>query len=194
MIGRLSEKLVTVFIEKSVIDEEEKELYIYGFFMLISKLFLFLVALSCGVVFGVVLEGVIFFVVFMLVREYAGGYHASTELRCQVMTSLCLMGFIFAIRLFSEGDIELRHSALGAASFLCIVILSPLDSPEKPLTSDERKKYKNYSAVIAVGVFLTMLLSRRLNIIFLFYPCLCALVFESCLLVTGSIKRKMLKK
>ena len=99
MISKLSTKLVRKLIDISIINNTEIELYSYGFFILISQILYFILSVIFGVLFNIVLESIIFYVVFQFIRTNAGGIHASSELKCEVATTLSLFSLAFVIRL-----------------------------------------------------------------------------------------------
>lgn len=190
MIGRLSQKIVSCFVKQQVIDEEDEELYTYGLFMLISKLFFLLVAALCGIVLGVAFHSIIFIIAFTVLREYAGGYHASTEARCEISTSLSIAACMGFIKLFETVGIHPFLLAPGFVFFVIIFVLSPLDSPEKPLTEDEKKHFAKRSRITLVIIFAVMLAGAAFKIPLLFSPCFTALALESVLLIAGKLKSK----
>ena len=98
MIGKLSDKLTLALIRRGQIDADERELYAYGFFILLSDLFFGIIACLIGAVCGVILEAILFYIAFRCIRQYAGGYHAKTETRCQVLSSLAILLAVLAVK------------------------------------------------------------------------------------------------
>ena len=91
MINKLAVKLAENLLIKQSIKEEERELYIYGFFMLLSHLMYFILASFFGLLFGIFGESIIFYVLFQFIRRNAGGYHAATETRCEILSTLLIL-------------------------------------------------------------------------------------------------------
>ena len=87
MISKLASKVVKRLIDNSAIADTEQELYVYGFFILISQILYFTLTMIFGVLLDIVLESVIFYVAFQFIRRYAGGIHASSELKCEIATT-----------------------------------------------------------------------------------------------------------
>ncbi len=190
MIGVFSQKIVSCFIKQQVIDKGDEELYVYGVFVLLSKLFFLLVAVICGAVAGVLFHSVIFIVAFMVLREYAGGYHASTETRCEISTSLSIAGCVGVIKLLEATEVKPLLLIPGIIFIVVIFMLSPLDSPEKPLTKADKKHFSKLTGITLAVIFLLMLTGTVLKMTLLFSPCLTSLAFESVLLIAGRIKEK----
>ena len=91
MIGKLASKAAESFIKRPNTCYDKIEIYQYGFFVLYSNIIFLLLTMLLGAVFGVFLQGIIFYVAFFSIRQYAGGYHASTETRCEIMSTLSIL-------------------------------------------------------------------------------------------------------
>ena len=77
-----------------VIEEDDKELYTYGFFILLSHLFYLAIAILLGVLLGILTENLLFYIFFMLLRNYAGGFHAKSERVCTLLTILACLSVL----------------------------------------------------------------------------------------------------
>lgn len=62
MISKLAICLTQYLVQQSAIGEDDKDLYIYGFFVLLSRLFLLIVTVLLGLLFGVIGESVCFYI------------------------------------------------------------------------------------------------------------------------------------
>ena len=78
MATRIAAYITNKMLASSVIEEGDSELYCYGFFLLITRFFFFLVTAITGFLSGLLFESIAFYGVFMLLRSYAGGVHAKT--------------------------------------------------------------------------------------------------------------------
>ncbi len=76
LLSKLSECIAVGLARSSVIQNEDVELYAYGFYILISKLLFLIISLIFGVILNIVLESLVFYVLFSIIRAYAGGVHA----------------------------------------------------------------------------------------------------------------------
>ena len=123
MIGKLSSKISDLLIRKSVIDSEDQELYVYGFFILLSQILYFIIAVIFGIIFNVLLQSVVFYIAFQFIRKYAGGYHASTEGRCEIMSTLSILACIVMIWLSRSYNFSLLLFCISLAAALIIALL-----------------------------------------------------------------------
>lgn len=197
MIGKLASKSAKRFIKRPNACYDKIEIYQYGFFVLYSNIIFLLLSMLLGAVFGVFLQGIIFYVAFFAIRQYAGGYHASTEMRCEIMSSLSILACIVFIRLSKTYDLQFAPLALSAVSAVCIAILCPLDTPEKPLSEKELRYFRKISWAILSVIFLVVIISyfvRLKWLQFFFAPCCLSLILESLLLVAGKLKKLLLTK
>lgn len=95
MIHTIAQKTADIFCRQNVADEEKKEIYIYGIELLVSSLIGAVLILGISIGIGKIWSGVVFLSVFILVRQYTGGYHADTYVRCNaafVLTYLLTVG------------------------------------------------------------------------------------------------------
>lgn len=188
MIGILSTKIVGRLIEKSIINDTERELYTYGLFMLLSQTLYFILAVIIGVFLNIVFESVVFYVAFLFIRTSAGGVHASSELKCEVATTLSLFLCLGVVKLCDQYNLKTVIIILTIVAAVFIAILCPLDTPEKPLNKKEKIYFRKKSWIILLMILTIIGVSSCLEINTLIYPCCMSLILESILLILGKIK------
>lgn len=193
MISKLASKVVKRLIDNSAIADTEQELYVYGFFILISQILYFTLTMIFGVLLDIVLESVIFYVAFQFIRRYAGGIHASSELKCEIATTTSIFLCLLCTKLCEANNIQMPILVLTSIATVLIFVLCPLDTPEKPLTKEECKYFRKISWVILLFIMLAICIGWYFKLEFLIYPCCMSLILESILLVLGKIKR-LIKK
>lgn len=189
MISKLSAYLTEKMLSNGTISKEDKELYIYGLFMLISHLVFFIISCVFGLILGYALESIVFYVAFQFIRRYAGGYHAATETRCAILSALSIFGCIVAIRLSKIYDIQTALLIISVLSAVCIFLFCPLDTPEKPLTDKEFRYFRKISWLILLAIVVAIIVSYIFKFKIVTVPCCLSLILESILLVAGKIKK-----
>lgn len=189
MISKLALKVVKRLVYRSVITDTEQELYVYGFFILISQILYFTLTIMFGILLDIVLESVIFYVAFQFIRRYAGGIHASSELKCEIATTTSIFLCLLCTKLCETNNIQMPILVLTSITAISIFVLCPLDTPEKPLTKEEYKYFRKISWVILLLIMLEICIGLYFKLDFLIYPCCMSLILESILLVSGKIKR-----
>lgn len=197
MISRLSERIVKCLLKQSGIKDDEQDLYQYGFFILLSQILYLIIACIIGILLGAFFESIIFYIAFQFIRRYAGGYHASTETRCEVMSTLSILVCLVVIRLSKTYDFQFALLVVSIASAACIAVLCPLDTPEKPLSEKEFKYFRKISWLILSVISLVVTISYFVRLKWLqifFVPCCLSLILESLLLTAGKVKKLTLNK
>lgn len=189
MINNLSIRLTDKLLSKGNITEDERELYIYGLFILISQLMYLVLACIFGLLFKCFVESIIFYIAFQFIRRYAGGYHASTETRCEILSTLSILACIVIIRLSKTYDIQTVLLLISAVSAVCIFSFCPLDTPEKPLSEKEFKYFRRISWLILLVIVFAVAVSYAFKFQVIIIPCCLSLILESILLIAGKIKK-----
>lgn len=188
MINSLSQLLAKHLNKTSVITESDMELYAYGFFVLISRILFLIVSVIFGIIFNIIIESILFYFLFCFIRSYAGGIHAPTELLCTIFTTVSLFLSVLGIKLMLNYGEQKIAFAIYFVSLLIIIILSPLDTKEKPLNINEKKcfKVKTYAVLIVVIIIsIAAVIFSKINI---FYASMMSIVLESIFLLFGKIK------
>lgn len=192
MIGKLASKTAEKFIKNPDTCYDKIEIYQYGFFVLYSNLIFFLLTIILGAVLNVVLSSMFFYIAFFSIRQYAGGYHAATEMRCEIMSTLSILICIIVIKLSKTYDFQTVLLIISSVSALCIAVFCPLDTPEKPLSEKEFKYFRKISwlilSVISIFVICSYFVQLREMHVF-FVPCCLSLILESILLAAGKLKK-----
>ena len=189
MISKLSNKAANCFFKQSNITDDELELYKYGFFILFSQILYLIIAIIIGILFRTILESIIFYIAFQFIRRYAGGYHASTETRCEILSTLSILACIVAIKFLKIYDFQAVLLMISAVSAVCILFLCPLDTPEKPLSEKEFKYFRKVSWLILFVIVIAIAVSYICKFNIVTAPCCLSLILESILLVAGKIKK-----
>ena len=153
--------------------------------MLFSQIFFLLLAAFYGILLGVAVESILFYVAFSLIRGYAGGVHASKESTCTLCTSLAMLLAVVCIKLFMAFSSVALPLVMLVLSAVCILWLSPLDTEAKRLTQEEKKEYKKKSIIFTFIIFTAAILGLIFDMDRIFYPCVISLFLECLLLITG---------
>lgn len=189
MINKLSEFLTKKMLSNNTINDEDKELYVYGLFMLLSQLMFFIIACIFGFILNCIIESIIFYIAFQFIRRYAGGYHAKTETRCEILSSLSILCCIVLIKFSEIYYIKISLLCISLVCAVLIFIFCPLDTPEKPLSEKEFKYFRKISLIILLGILIAIAISCYFEIDYISAPCCMSLILEGILISAGKIKK-----
>ena len=84
------------------VDEEDKEIYLFGIYQGLIFLLNVVTALLTGIILDMFLESVLFLICFIPLRIFAGGYHAKTQFRCYVMSTVTTVILLYLIAFFGN--------------------------------------------------------------------------------------------
>lgn len=174
-------------------DSQYREVYQYVFFIILNYLFFFGYSLILGTLLGVPFQSVVFFISIALLRRYAGGYHANTENRCLIISSVYFLTGIILIKIMNLYADRINFNIILSISVICsLIILSlcPCDSLSKPVAKEKVKRIRIKCMALIVMMLTAMLFLLRLNkpqFISLFFS---AIVIETVLMIAGKIKTK----
>lgn len=146
------------------VDEEKEMIIVYGAIGLLQIIWSVLWTIAISIIFKVVFEALLFTIIVSILKKYSGGAHATSPSRC-IFIGVAIS--IFASMLIKKlliRDIFIINVTLGIAcifiSFLITAKLAPVDSINKPISSDKmRKRLNNTSKNIILFYILLMLIT-----------------------------------
>lgn len=155
LIDRFSSKVA----EELSLDKDKKEVLSYGIFAILNtSISIFLIAVF-GIVFKVAIEALIVAFIGSSFRKYSGGVHASSPDRCAAIgTVICVGQALFFVNLIMP-IINLTFClAIGAVvfaiAFYLVNKLAPVDSPSKPIRTEEKRIRMKKGSILSLSVYI----------------------------------------
>ena len=140
MISFLSRRIALFLRNNDIVDDETSQVCQYGFEIIISTLVGFLIVFLIGIWCGELLSAILFYTLFVGVRLSAGGYHASTHLRCKLLLCICCL-FTILTTMFFECYYNLIAQIIIILFYLMTILLfSPIEHQNAPLDAFVNKK------------------------------------------------------
>lgn len=153
MIELLSRKIVQYLLNEKVINntKDEKDYYQYGIEILISSIFNIVLILFLGMILRCALESLIFLALFIPIRQFTGGFHASSYFKCNLTFCICFTIVIICYMITYEEFTTYIAILIALICTLIIFMRCPVENPNKPIT--ERKKFfhKIVATIMAFG-------------------------------------------
>ncbi len=188
MIYDLSVRLTSRLGKRGYLPDSEEEIVAYGLFSLLSKLMYAVICLIAGLVFGICVESMIFYAIFLFIKKYGGGFHASTEGRCMIIsTAEILLSVCFVFFALREPAVLKSGALASAAAYIIICILSPAAAKEKPLDNAEKIRYREHSIIRVTLTFAAVTAALVFGYPKICAPLCAALMLESIMLTAGRI-------
>lgn len=191
MFSRISNNIAEQLIENGTIDSENREIYSYGVEQALVMLMNIITTLVIGFCFGMIWQSIIFMIIYLPLRSFAGGYHASTVLRCYMFGIILTITYLCINKYIPDTDFVI--SIITVIASVILFMLAPVETNNKPLDHTELSMYKKRTRIILLSdiCIITILLAFDLNSIAL---CIgIALLVLSFMVILGKVNQiKML--
>lgn len=136
----LAEKLTDYIVREGAIKEDEREIFIYGFQTAFEIFFCIFISCMLSYVLGVVKEGILFSIIFIPLRSYAGGLHLSNYWTCLLLSCLTFVGILVLSKFL---NVEALVSFLGILFLLGMVLhLYPVENVNRVIDEKENVHFK----------------------------------------------------
>ena len=153
MFVYLSKKASQFCVSNNIIQNEDAEVYEYGFEILLSTLINAVAIFVVSILTGNFVATLFFCIGFLPLRMTAGGYHAKTHLRCFLILMASYIAFLAVLYKLPQALYLIAVSISSAISFFLIFVFSPIEDINKPISDTERVKFKKKSRII-ISVFI----------------------------------------
>lgn len=147
---KIAAKISSFLCARGVVEEEEKEIYTYGYEIILENIGKTILLLIAGGIVHKFVATCIFVVGFVSLRSSCGGYHAKKAWQCDILTVL-LWGIVICatpvVRMIvSEQRVFLLLIVL--VSELIIIHYAPVEHKNNRLTKEKREKNRRQALVI----------------------------------------------
>lgn len=151
------------------IPSADVSLYIWALDYLFFNLLTWGTLLFLGFVFNCVPRCLLFLILYLPLRIYAGGFHAKTKIGCYLISAFT---FLFVVLYPADTTIHFYHLVFPCISTCIIYYFSPVSATNKPLDDLEALHYKKMARKILFSeilFFLLILLIFNTQITFAFF-------------------------
>ena len=184
----LSFKIITHLEKRGLLQDEDREIIAYGLFSFIFNAYCLVLCIIIGLLLSIAVESAVFFCSFLFIRRYAGGYHAKKEWMCLILSTLGIFLSLLTVH-YTKHYVWLKTICiiLSLISGIWICLVSPLEAENKPLSRDEKKKYRFFSVIRVFVAVTAIILFFILNIHIISAPLTTAVLYEGALIIGGYI-------
>lgn len=154
-------KISHYFSKQLAANTEEQEILQYGFECLINTLIPLIFFFIFAIVKKMIVETIIWLILFLLLRNYIGGYHASSHGRCIVMSTIYGLITLFCICYFNSIPLT---TEIYVCSLLIIfhILFGPIINDNDLI--DNYRKYKIIGLIIIIVESILMIILNYKNI------------------------------
>ena len=150
MITSIARYVTDFLLRENVICAEYADLYIYGFEVIQAGAVNIMIVLFMGLLFDQLINGLIFWLEFCMLRKFCGGYHADTYLNCKIIFGItCLMSTIISKYFYSIFKMP-YIIIMGLIYLIIVILLCPCENKHKKLTEQIKRKNKIISIIYSI--------------------------------------------
>jgi accessory gene regulator B len=187
MLNGLSIHVVNSLCESGLINQEDKEIYLFGIETALLKIIHYSTMLIIGIFFGMIPQTITFIIAYTVLRQYAGGYHANTRMRCYIISWFMMISSLLFIKLCPIQAMLWISLLSIISSCILIFLMVPVENKNKPLDTAERNRYGAMARIIAAAEVIISFIFMFINLQLTLSIAL-SLLFTSVMLILGKIK------
>lgn len=172
------------------LDEENKAIISFGVDQMLNAGLNLISLILLGIIMNSWKESVIFLLLFIPLRKYAGGYHADTKIRCYMLTNLMFVLSIQFYKLFSGSETEILFFSIVLS--VLVGMLSPVDNLNNLLSAKQKRLYQaKMLKRVKIEIFICIFL-QIIGIQFVLQIELCVLLLILVLQLLGILKKQVI--
>lgn len=184
---RLANKLTDYLIHKKVILQENRNIYQFGFQVGFEVILNTAISILIAIICKMEVECIVFFLVFIPLRSYAGGLHLDSYFKCMVCSCLSLLFILLIVKYININSVLMI--CIVAFSIIIIKVIKPVEHINRPVS---RKKYREFVkklniTLMALAVTSTFFFVLEMNRIL--FTIAVTILFMAIILFLGKIKR-----
>jgi accessory gene regulator B len=162
VIQAIAEEISLRLVANKIIAIEKRKYYTYGVELVLDDLIIFLTISIIGALTGKIIISLIYAVTYCPIRNYVGGYHCKTHMKCY-FTTLFLYIAMLLFNYYLLNSRLIVSSILIAIAIPAIFIFSPVDYGTDPISDDDRKKYRVKSILLLTIAFCGFILATTFH-------------------------------
>lgn len=184
MLDKASESLTNRLVSAGIVKSEDYEIYQFGIENTILKLIHMVSYITLGLILGSLPELFVFLAAFIPLREYSGGFHAKTPLKCYIVSCITVFTVLFILRFAPEAVMNYSIPIALVGSFLLFLVI-PVEAKEKPLDESEKIYYKSKGGFLILSILVLTLIFIMLDLNKIAFILSLSLIYEMIIALAG---------
>lgn len=164
------------------------ELYQYGFEQGLFMLLNLCTTIVVGVMFNMLLECIVFTIVYLPLRSNAGGYHAKSPLQCYLISTVIISIALLMVSFTAQEP--LISCCMIGIGFITVFILAPVEDENKPLEAIEIQVYRGRARLILYILAIAFIVSLYLRLHNVSATIATAIILMAVMTVAGKIRKR----
>lgn len=150
-MDKLANILTDFCMNRNKIQEDRREIYCYGFKLIIADIINFSIVLIVGLLLNKVFDSILFLITLCGIRRFSGGFHARSFWLCRLSMIITFISVFAISNIVAKAHWNLVGCILiNSLSVVTIAILAPVIHPNKILTEIQKRKNKIKSIITSL--------------------------------------------
>lgn len=142
---KISLAVTSVLQQQGIVKKEDVDACSYGLELAFLSVLEVLSILLIAIFAGNFLDTMLFFISFIPLRIYAGGYHADTRIECYIILVVVYVIFSILIKLIPAESFLTIEGSIGLFTAFMVWKFSPIIHQNKTVNEKERRFYRRVS-------------------------------------------------
>lgn len=187
VIESVASKIASHFVVNKHISEDKESLYRYGALIAIQSAINICSTLLIGLLSGMFLENICFFLIFKILRKFSGGLHSSKFSVCFLISIGSNIIVLLTLKLLEFYPNCVLLLILEIISFLVVLVFAPVANKNKSISRKESSIYKAIVCGICAVLIITSIVLVANSYFFAFVIGL-SMLLNSSLIIVEKVK------
>lgn len=155
---QLANRVASKIAKEMSYPEEQKRVIAYGLIAIFQSILMTTIVLMLGFILNTFIESAIMCFAVSILRKYSGGSHACSIASCTIIgiifcTAFALLSKMIGAVLTSPIILIITAIFVFGAALIIAVLKAPVDSPNKPIRSVQKKKKMKSFTIILLFIY-----------------------------------------
>ena len=184
-IASISSRLV----REKVMSADDVDIFAYGLDLLLFTGLTNAAFLAFGVIVGRLSQTLIYIFTFSVLQALGGGFHASTHLRCFLVTTACWVTAMLLACYFPV----VAHVFLLIIGVCAVFLFAPIENQNAPMSDKKKRKMRRYSRFACLGLA-AISISGFFGVTYVFFSIADGIFLSSVLKIVAQIQNHRHKR
>ena len=157
MYEKIAVLITDKLIRSNSVIKEKRAIYEYGFQLMFNALVNGVSFLTLALISKTFIPCLFFMIGFFVIRGLSGGFHASSPLKCYLLSTISQVLFILIYNIIPSSIYITLFSVATPTIIIALFVFAPVDHKNKPFYGTEYVRFKKRSRIYALIIPFVML-------------------------------------
>lgn len=163
MIHNIARNMAFFLGEKAGYTKEKIDVCTYGIELILSDIIVILITIIAAIVLHIRLYTLLMLTTFVTLRHRAGGFHASSHLKCNVLYFVAYACFVIGIKYIPDNIAGYTGLLICILGVVDIIKYAPIEHPNKPISAVKKVVFRRQSIIFAITFLFAAILLKIVN-------------------------------